>query len=52
MSYFDAPRRVKARELAELLWVSSAVLKEFLREALRNLIVERYIALTRGRSEG
>lgn len=42
MGYFDTPRRVRTRELAEVLGVSPATLTELLGRALRNLIVGHY----------
>jgi len=47
MGYFDTPRGVRTRDLAELLGVSPATLTELLRRALRNLIIEHYSDLVR-----
>mgnify|MGYP001772633064 CR=1 FL=1 len=43
MGYFDTPRRVKTRELAEVLGVSAPTFTELLRRALRKLVVNYYL---------
>lgn len=47
MGYFDTPRRIKSRELAKVLGVSTPTLVELLRRALRNLVIEHYSDLVK-----
>ncbi len=42
MGYFDFPRRIRTRELAEMLGMSEASLTEVLRRAMRKLVMEYY----------
>lgn len=51
MGYFDTPRRIKARELAKVIGVSTPTLVELLRRAVRNLVIEHYSYLVKLQDE-
>jgi|GEM_PF-1430171 len=48
MGYFDVPKRIRTKELAEMLGISQASLTETLRRAVKKLIMEYYRDLLAG----
>jgi predicted DNA binding protein len=49
MGYFDFPRRIRTRELADMLGMSQASLTEILRRAVKKLVMEYYRDLMYGK---